>query len=124
MFSPAKLRGVRTKECRNLRAAAERLGRNSAADRAGVGHNALARSGPQDEITRGRVGRLTLLGGSVPIPPAASAVGVVRAPAERQGVLGQFDEVGLIERRDDGVEVELEEREESIVGDVSRRDDE
>jgi hypothetical protein len=38
--------------------------------------------------------------------------------------LGQLDEVGLTERRDDGVEVELEEREEGIVRDVSRRDDE
>ena len=46
------------------------------------------------------------------------------APAKREGVLGQLDEAGLIERRDDGVEVELEEQEEGVVGDVSRRDDE
>jgi len=32
--------------------------------------------------------------------------------------LGQLDEVGLIERGDDGVEVELEEREEGVVGGV------
>jgi len=55
---------------------------------------------------------------------AASAVGVLPAPAERQGVLGQLDEVSLIERGDDGVEVELEERKEGVVGDVSGRDDE
>ncbi len=57
VFNEAKLRSVRTTECRNLRAAAERRGRNSAADRAGVGHNdctALASSGPQGAIERGR----------------------------------------------------------------------
>jgi hypothetical protein len=36
----------------------------------------------------------------------------------------RLDEVGLIQRGDDGVEVELEEREEGVAGDVSRRDDE
>jgi len=32
--------------------------------------------------------------------------------------LGQLDEVGLTERRDDGVEVKLEEREEGVVRDA------
>ena len=53
---------------------------------------------------------------------AASAGGVVRAPAQSESVWGQLDEVGLTERRDDGVEVEL--REEGVVRDVSRCDDE
>ena len=57
-------------------------------------------------------------------PLPASAVGVVRAPPQRESVLGQLDEVGLTERRDDGVEVELEERQKGVVRDVSRRDDE
>ena len=39
----------------------------------------------------------------------ASAVGVLPAPAKREGLLGQSDEVGLVERGDDGVEVELKE---------------
>jgi hypothetical protein len=54
----------------------------------------------------------------------ASAVAALPAPTKREGVLGQLNEVGLTERRDDGVEVELEEREECVVGDVSRCDDE
>jgi hypothetical protein len=41
-------------------------------------------------------------------------------PGERQEVSEQLDEVGLRERQDDGVEVELEEREQGVVGDVSR----
>jgi hypothetical protein len=53
---------------------------------------------------------------------APSAVGVLLTPAKREGVLGQLGEVCLIERGDDGVEVELEEREEGVVGDVSRGD--
>jgi hypothetical protein len=63
------------------------------------------------------------VGPTVGFDPVPSAVGVLPAPAKREGVLGPLDEVGLIERRDDGVEVELEEREEGVV-DVSRRDDE
>jgi hypothetical protein len=51
-------------------------------------------------------------------PPRRAGV-VVRAPAQRESVLGQLDEVGLTERRDDGVDVELEEREEGVVRDVS-----
>jgi hypothetical protein len=46
VFCSAKLRGLRTKECRNLRVAGERVGRKSAADMAGVGHNALDYLGP------------------------------------------------------------------------------
>jgi len=45
-----------------------------------------------------------------PPPADASAVGVLPASAERQGVLGQLDEIRLTEPRDDGIEVQLEER--------------
>jgi hypothetical protein len=41
--------------------------------------------------------------------PRRQLLGVLPAPAKRQGVLGQLDEVGLIDRGDDGVKVELEE---------------
>jgi hypothetical protein len=121
VFNEAKLRSVRTTECRNLRAAAERRGRNSAADRAGVGHNgctALASSGPQGATERGRW-QTHSVGRTVGFDPARRHLS--GSPAERQGVFGQFDEVGLIERRDDGVEVELEQREQGVVGDASGR---
>ena len=39
VFCSAKLRGVRTKERRTLRVAGGQVGRKSAADMAGVGHN-------------------------------------------------------------------------------------
>lgn len=53
-----------------------------------------------------------------------STVGVLSAAAERECVLGQLDEVSFIERRNDRVQVMLEQRQKSVVGDVSRCDDE
>jgi hypothetical protein len=53
--------------------------------------------GLQGAIEQGALAGLIRLGGrSVSDPPAPSAVGVLSAPAERQGVLRQLDEVGLI----------------------------
>lgn len=52
-----------------------------------------------------------------------SAVAAARAVAERECIMGELDVVGFVKCRDDGVEVEFEEREESVVGYVARRDD-
>ncbi len=61
---------------------------------------------------------------SASIPPRRSAAGVLRAPSERQRIFGQLNEVGLIERGDDRVEVQIEQRQERVVRDVASGENE
>jgi hypothetical protein len=50
-------------------------------------------------------------------------IGCVPVPAERQGVPRQLDVIDVTECGDDRVDMDLEERQQSIVGDIARGDD-